>query len=498
MKKVKATCLWLLGGVFVLLVIFSCSGKNESMAYKAEQRLFKARKMKNELVGSRFNEDFFERTKREYQRLINDFSNSRSDSREIDGIVVSAQMDLAELDYRAGLLDSSIIEFKKAAAIADNFPDARGNALYSIAAISEEMQKKNEAINYYEQFYNEFLKEIDLSRAPSMNSSYFTAPLKLAQLTRDAGDMAGSAQWLKKAENLYNKILSSASDTTLLKATRLNLLTAYLEGKRWDRALQWAEDIEKEAGPEEAPAIEFIIARIYRDGKGDKSLAYERFMKIYKKFPESNEAPLALLAAAGIDRARGKTEEATKLYEKVLKEYPTNSPAAIEAEWNIAEIDESQNKWVEASLRYKSIYSNYPTSLEGFEAPIRIMKNYLKKGEKDAAAAAYKQAVEHYKKMEKQELPIEPRILAAEYLVRAMVEFGDWQKAVETLVSLPDIYPQYENFKANYLYAASICETELKDRGRAEKILTRCIEKYPGSEVAKEAKKQLDRLRSIR
>ena len=75
-----------------------------------------------------------------------------------------------------------------------------------------------------------------------------------------------------------------------------------------------------------------------------------------------------------------------------------------------------------------------------------------------------------------------------------MAEYKDWNKAVERLLELPDRYPFYEQFKGNYLYAASICEKELKDPERAKSILKKCMEKYPGTGLSAEAERQLKRL----
>jgi len=484
----------LIVSVLTVSFLLSCSRQNKSTEYSAEKMLFKARKMKEELTSTRFRQEFFDKTIAAYREIIEKFKGRMHDSSEVENIVVSAQLELAELYYRAGFVDSATANFKRAIALAKNVPKARAGAVYSVAAIAEELGNLSQAIDYYKRFHDEFLSPFDIKKVSSVDRGYLVAPIKLAQLNRVIGKEGESNAWLARAERLYRAIESSTKDTTLLKTARFNLLTTYLEGKRWKDALNLAKSLRQTYSSEkEAPSIEFIIAQIYRDGLGKTDEAYKAFLKIKEVYPKSQEAPLALIAAAAIAKGKKQNEDAERLYTEVIKNYPDNS-AIIEAEWQLAQLEESLGKWVDASLRYKNLYSKYPASIQGLEAPIRIIKYYLSKGEKDAAKAAYEQAIEHYDNLVKKEIPVESRLMAEEYAVRAMAEYGDWRKAVERLIELPVKYPFYGQFKGNYLYAASICEKELKDREKAKEILKKCIENYPGTNLAREAEKQLNRL----
>ena len=132
------------------------------------------------------------------------------------------------------------------------------------------------------------------------------------------------------------------------------------------------------------------------------------------------------------------------------------------------------------------------------EAPLRIAAHYRESGEKDALDAAHERAIEHYDRLSSMQFPEIVRIIAEEYHVRTLVEQERWEDAASRLLALPGRYPQYHKFKENYLMAASIYETELKDPGRAAETLRICVSKYPGTSLAAEAAKQIERIEGNR
>jgi TolA-binding protein len=82
--------------------------------------------------------------------------------------------------------------------------------------------------------------------------------------------------------------------------------------------------------------------------------------------------------------------------------------------------------------------------------------------------------------------------------VRTLVEQERWEEAAARLLALPGRYPQYHSFKENCLMAASIYENKLGDPERAAEILQSCAEKYPGTPLAAEARKQFERISGSR
>ncbi|HVO76611.1 MAG TPA: tetratricopeptide repeat protein, partial [Candidatus Bathyarchaeia archaeon] len=104
-------------------------------------------------------------------------------------------------------------------------------------------------------------------------------------------------------------------------------------------------------------------------------------------------------------------------------------------------------------------------------------------------------ALAHYDEIASPGRPTATRIMAEQYAVRALVEDKRWEEAAKRLVALPDRYPEYSPFRENYLQAASIYDKELGDRQRAEATLETCVARYPNTDLARAASKELARLK---
>lgn len=486
----------LLCALAIATSLLACSSRESFSRYDAERKLYKARKLAGDALSSDFKPEFLARASDAYRSIVKEYAPAANSSQSMEEIVVSAQMELSELEFRAGSFREARTDFEKAIEIAKRTPAARANAIYSIAVISEELGERAEAIAAYERFAEEFLQDDSLASTARMNARYLVTPLKLADLFSRNGRSGEAERWYREAERIYSSILQKESDESILKETRFNLLTTLLQKKNWKRALDFAAAL-RELYPEPADAskILFIEAKINEAGLKNLEESRALYLSIADRFPKSENAAAAILAAASIDRRAGRSEEARKLYQRTIQEYRERIGECVEANWQLAEMDEKDGLWEEASLRYKKIYSDYPETLQGFEAPLRIAKTYDLRGEKDAAAAAYERAIEHYKKLAEGQRRPSTKIMAEQYFIRALSEAKRWRETAERLTKLPDIYPDYEPFKANYLSAASIYEKELNEPENAVRTLELCIAKYPGTDLARSAEKELTRLK---
>ncbi|MCX5752358.1 MAG: tetratricopeptide repeat protein, partial [Candidatus Krumholzibacteria bacterium] len=167
----------------------------------------------------------------------------------------------------------------------------------------------------------------------------------------------------------------------------------------------------------------------------------------------------------------------------------------VEAQWQLAHLDELKGDPEAAALRYRSIYADYPETLQGFEAPLRIALMHRERGALDAAKAAINEALEHYERLLSGERPLATKIMAEQYVIRALTEDKRWKAAAERLTAIPDRYPDYSPFRENYLKAASIYEKELGDRETAIRVLETCAAKYPETELAGTALREIARLK---
>jgi tetratricopeptide (TPR) repeat protein len=493
------TILLLLSFAFAWSMIPGCAGRENTKSYEAEKALYEARKLRDDLFRGSIRKPFLERALQSYRDIVNEYRDGMDDIEGLPLVVVSAQMELAELEFRTGMFRESLEDFDRAIDLADDFPSARANAIYSCGVINEEMRNPEGAIAYYERFAGDYLTESLLSRTARMNMRYLVVPLKLFSLYTSVESGEKAARWLENAEEIFRFLIDNEQHEGMRKEISFNLLTVYLQGQRWKRAIEYIDELEKTYGEDQnSPSLTFIRAMVEKEGFGNADGAFDIYMTVYDKYPKSAEAPRALLAAADIRFSEKRYDEAKGLYRKVIEEYPDSTPEVVQAEWQTAKLLEAGGSWGDASLKYKEIYQNYPTSEQGLQAPLVIIRNYRDKNQMDAARAAYGQAVEHYEHLVSSQVAPAVKILAESHLVTAHSDMEQWEAAADLLLRLPDKYSGYTRFRDNYLMAASIYEKELGDTQRAAEALRICMERYPGSPLAEEAEKQYRRIEELK
>ncbi len=484
--------------IMVSAVIFS-SCEKKSIEYQAEKELFEARKMRHELSSASLKSEFLTRTLDTYRGIVEKYRGRGGSSAALDTIVVAAQLEMAQLEYRTGMLDRAYQDFREAFAIAERIPSARANAIYSAAVISRELDDVESSLEHYREFYREFLAPGARPFRIELNRRYILAPIEIGHLYLEQGDREKAGEWYSASEELYSAIIQNGGYPNLREDAKLNRITALLQRQEWQEARKYLNKLEGEINSEEKiPALMYIRARIELNGFDNSREAIRILEEIARKYPQSREASSALVTAAGIKFREGNYTEATKFCRRILDDYSGRRNEAAEAIWMLAEMEEKSGNWLEASLHYKSLYQNHPLTLQGLEAPLRIAHHFAEAGEKDVAGDAYARAGEHYSELISESNSQGARIMAEKYLVRALTEEGRWEEAVTRLLELIDRYPGYRKFRGNYLRAASICEEKMNNPDRAAEILSECAERYPGSSLASEARKQLNRIRSSR
>ena len=227
----------------LILLLQGCGNSDESPRYQAEKALFKARKMREDLASGAIKDPFLDRAIDSFGDIVKDY---RDDMLEVEGleeIVVSAQMDLAELEFRTGRYEASRKDFEEAITLAEGVPPARANAIYSCGVISEEMREPERAIEYYERFVEEYFTDDNFTQTASWNEQYLIVPLTIHKLYSGLGKKDEAVGWLGRTEKLYTQLIDSTDRETVRKGARYNLLTTYLEGKKWERAVEHIEEL---------------------------------------------------------------------------------------------------------------------------------------------------------------------------------------------------------------------------------------------------------------
>ena len=477
----------------------SCNGDKGGDLYRAEKDLYAARKLNSELVIVTLNQDFLEKTLDAYRKIVTDYSALAGSIDGMEMIVVSAQMELAELEFRARRLEDARNDFLSAVELAVTIDEARANAAWSAAYISMEMGDFERSLALLEKFVGDFLGPEDVERTFRMNSRYLVTPIRIAEINTRLGSEGEAAEWFDRAISIYNGLVSSSSDSLTVRETRYNLLTAKLQSGDWEGASRTVAEMKSiYDNPVDTPSLLFIEAKIEADGRGRTERAISPLKAIIEQHPDSHQKLPAIMMLASLHVKEGRNEAATELYNEILEKHGNATREAAEASWQLAAIAEMENNWVEASLHYKSTYTKYPATIQGMESPLRIADHFDELQEESAARSAYSRARELYQRLASDQYGEGVRIMAEEYYIKTLTRENKWDEATERLLSLPAKYPDYHKFRENYLLAASIFEKELNDTEKAISTLERCIGSYPDTPLAEEAQRQMDRIRGDR
>lgn len=174
-------------------------------------------------------------------------------------------------------------------------------ASYEIAVLSYEL-------NQFQQAYTHAENAVNLDKKSVLYVDFFT------KLLYKKGEQA-------KAAELYDKLIESYPDE---KSLYLKSADSWTEAGDKEAAIKVYGNLEKRLG--NSPEIFRRKYKLYiESGKEKKGI--QELQQLTEKYPK--ESTYALLLADYFKK-NGKTEEATKYYEKVLQADPTNSRANIE------------------------------------------------------------------------------------------------------------------------------------------------------------------------
>lgn len=524
MKTARSAALVLLVCGAATLLSAGCSRRESNPRYEAEKALFNARKQAGGLTFPVLGGEFLERALAAYRTIIEKHGGEAGRVEGLEMIVVSSQMELAELEFRAEMYEEARADFLAAYEMATNIPAARANALWSAAYISWLLGDRGGASDLFSRFSAEFLGPDRAAATAAMNRRYLLTPVRLAEIALEAEDEREASRRLGEAERLYRRLIddagaaapaasdsapaasdpaSAASDPArleapddLLKELRYNLVTVHLLGGRWSEArAAVAEMKELYRGEADIPGLLILEARIENDGLGNRRRALEILDSLTEAYPDSRQAPTALLSAGNLHLAAGDFDRAAEAYRKIIGDYAQHPyPEIVEATWQLARVEEARGKWLDASLLFKSVYTDFPATIQGMEAPLHIALYYRETGETEAARAAFDRAIAHYERLASRQYSESIRIVAEEYYLRALAEQKRWEEAAERLLALPERYPGYAKYRGNCLMAASIYEHELGDAARALVILRQCVSRNHGTDLAEEAQRQIERI----
>lgn len=240
--------------------------------------------------------------------------------------------------------------------------------------------------------------------------------------------------------------------------------------------------------------------KIFSDPKatpeGQYIEAIDFYKKVIVKYPKTLQAGEARFKMGLLYMAKEDFKTAEEMFRKILDEHPDKINLCANAQFNIGSCYEKGGNWEQAYAEYKKAFNNYSKTLRGLHVPYYIADYYQQKKKFLKAEKEFKEAVEIYKKLVK-ENPGTPLAYAAQgYIVLCFENQKKWNESINALQVLYDNYPDTPGGANALVTMGMIYQKQLNQPQKAIQVYEKYIEKYPKSKIISTLKSAIKHLKS--
>ena len=217
-----------------------------------------------------------------------------------------------------------------------------------------------------------------------------------------------------------------------------------------------------------------------------------RVRDLAERFRGSQAAARAWFGLGQLYAARKNFSGSQEAFRQLIENYSDQPMLVIKAYVATAKLYEIQQKWPEAEAAYRQLFAYAPWSMDGMKVPLYVAQ-VKSEGDKKEPSAAYKEAVDIYKRLS-QEAPQAPLELQVKrYLAVALEQSGDWREAVRILEALKQNVDGVD--RAGVLFElAMLYHNRQGDPQQAANMLRTLADEFPEHPLGKAAAAQLARM----
>jgi TolA-binding protein len=247
------------------------------------------------------------------------------------------------------------------------------------------------------------------------------------------------------------------------------------------------------------PAILSRQATLRQKQMNDYAGAIELLEELCTDHPNDARAPGALLQIGINETGASRYAEAITAFQEVEARYATVPNMASQARFLSGTVFELQGNWDDAEQVFRSVTADFPRTSSGLLAPLQIAAHYERAGNDALYQSTLRSAAEEYNRIARDLAGHDrsaPIVLSAlDHLADVYTRLGDWDQAVEILLTRAEEYPADRRSPFAYVQAAAIQEQQLGNLDGAVSILVRMTEKYPNLPLSLRAKEKIELMR---
>ena len=420
----------------------------------------------------------------------------RKVGRELLQVVGTAELQAARLAVQAGQPQLALDEMQRVVAMAEGDTTLQRQADFFRVGTLRQFHRHEEAIA----LMHEMLERYRPMAPPRFQSEdpILSIPEATVRLYRDAGDAEGARKELDFALGYYRGIIAKPIDPLLEAQALVRLMRVELELQQWNTAFQSLDRLEglvkRTPGLAEIlPELQFSRARMLAATKKDPTEAIALMDRVQVDYPESPFGARALFEAGVLLEKIGKKSEALDRYRAVATKYSDRQDVAPVAAFRRAMLEEQTGNWEAAKNTLESLPVQYPLSEAAVEAPMAVVRRYVRLGNKNAAEAALVKAVETYRGLIARDTTTSWGAIYRWAMARCQMAQSDWGGALETVDEMSKKDIGHPALGQALLEAAGTANRH-NQKDRARKYLELFLATYPKSPVVPDARRELEEL----
>lgn len=215
---------------------------------------------------------------------------------------------------------------------------------------------------------------------------------------------------------------------------------------------------------------------------------------LLQKFPNSEVAKAVDIKLAEFYIGNKKYDPAIAHLDKVIKKYEKNRVMLSMAYFLKGVAYEKQDKWADALKQYHIVCDNYPDTQIGLQVPIYIGNYYIMKGRESDAKQAYDEAIQFYKKLEKENSNKPLGYMASLFAIQTYMRTDNFEAAAAGIEENLNKYSSPMTLGQMIPLIESVIVTKLNNPERAIAIYKSILEKSKDPRLNNALEKRIKQL----
>ena len=414
--------------------------------------------------------------------------------RELLVLIGTSQMNVADLFFQEGQIDSAIVGYQKVVADYAGNRALGSRAQYYIALGFKSLGRWEDAVSAFEVLLQDYTPFVETPEQPDVN--ILQVPASIAQAYQLQGEQAEADRHYEKAREYLWGVVRKWPHTLTAQFAQNQIVVTYLGQERWQEAIANLETLlTVHSDSIEPPEASLTIAALYGERLHELSKAMEIYSGIVEEYPDSKRLSRVHLAMGNIHLQRGELTKSREEFNRVIIDFPEDAAAGARAQYSIALAYEMEGAWDKALNEFRWIMENYPDSPEALQVPDHILEHYLQFSEEGLAASAYTQALKDYAKFTAKDPNSAQAVLGQWYIIRCHIRMEKWSEALAALETFVVNYPQSPQVQLALLRIGEIYEINLDQPAEALGAYQRLVEKFPRGQPSQIALQRIEILK---